>query len=224
MVAEFAKQPDLQKADVILLQEVVDSPRYHVASEIGSALGLKVLFSPAFQLNRQFVEGLAILSRYPLSASDVIRLPRNDLHFHTRTRIALAVTVETPSGPLRVIDTHLDDRINSEDKRQQLAHIWPDTSSFKGPCIIGGDFNNGNFWWTSHLLPLPGLQSQRSMVTREMAEHGFKTPLGSGPATFHLFGLKLDWIYLRGVRAIDSGVTPIPFSDHNSVWVTIRVP
>lgn len=221
LLKKIVEQPDLRRADVLLLQEVVDGAQYHIASEVASALGFQVLFAPAFQLNPQFKEGLAILSRYPLRDSQIIHMPVNDLHFHTRIRIGLAATVESPAGPVRIVDTHLDDRINNAAKRQQLAPIWPDATRFTGPCVIGGDFNVGNFWWISHLLPIPGLQSQRAMLSQEMATHGFTTPLGSGPATFHLFGLKLDWIYLRGINANGSGVTPIDFSDHNSVWVSI---
>jgi endonuclease/exonuclease/phosphatase family metal-dependent hydrolase len=221
LLKKIVEQPDLRRADVLLLQEVVDSPENHIAAEVASALGFQVLFAPAFQLNPKFKEGLAILSRYPLRDSQVIHMPVNDLHFHTRIRIGLAATVESPTGPVRIVDTHLDDRINNGAKRRQLAQIWPDVAQFTGPCIIGGDFNVGNFLWISHLLPIPGFQSQRAMLNREMAAHGFKTPFGGGPATFHLFGLKLDWIYLRGINAIGSGVIPIDFSDHNSVWVSI---
>ena len=48
------------------------------------------------------------------------------------------------------------------------------------------------------------------------------TPLGGGAATLHYFGIKLDWIYVRGLETGESGVTHIPFSDHNSVWITAR--
>jgi endonuclease/exonuclease/phosphatase family metal-dependent hydrolase len=224
MLREIESQPDLGKADVLLLQEVVDGPLSHVASEIASALGMKVIFAPAFQLNKQYAEGLAILSRYPLGPANVTRLPRNNLHFHTRVRIAVATTVETPMGRMRVINTHLDNRINAAAKRRQLAPLWKETEAFNGPTLIGGDFNTGNFRWVAHLLPLPGLQSLRAAVNGEMNEHGFTTPLGSGPPTFHLLRLKLDWIYLRGMTPAASGVSQIRFSDHNAVWVTVRVP
>jgi endonuclease/exonuclease/phosphatase family metal-dependent hydrolase len=226
LLEEIRSQPDLRKADILLLQEVVDGSREHVADEIASALGFAVVFAPAFQLEPQYAEGLAILSRYPLGPAETIRLPRNDLHIGTTPRIALAATVEIPTGRLRVINTHLDDRINGALQRRQLEPIWEDARHFIGPCVIGGDFNTGNFLWGAHLFPAPGLQNQRAMVKQEMAKRGFTTPLGSGPATFHLpfFGLKLDWIYLRDLSVIGSGVTEIRFSDHNSVWVTIRVP
>ena len=66
------------------------------------------------------------------------------------------------------------------------------------------------------------MQSLRGVVNRYMTRHGFSTPLGSGPGTLHFLGLKLDWIYLRVLSAVDSGLTPISFSDHNCVWVTVR--
>ena len=63
MLAEIGKQPDLREADILLLQEVVDGPRAHVAAEIARTLGMTLLFAPAFRLNGDFEEGPAILSR-----------------------------------------------------------------------------------------------------------------------------------------------------------------
>lgn len=221
LVADILKQPDLRAADVLLLQEVVDGPEFHVAAQVASAMGLHFVFEPAFRLNRRFEEGLAILSRYPLTDKAVARLSHNSLHFHTRIRIALAATIASPSGPVRLVDVHLDNRINAPEKRQQLADMWVLPDKFTGPCVIGGDFNTGNFYWISHFFTIPGVQSLNRMVAGEMKRHGFTTPLGSGPGTHHFMGMKLDWIYLRGLAARASGVTPIRFSDHNSVWVVV---
>jgi endonuclease/exonuclease/phosphatase family metal-dependent hydrolase len=217
-------QPYLRRADVLMLQEVVDNPHDHVTHEIASALDLHSEFARAFQLNPEYAEGVAILSRYPLVRTDTIRLPIDDLHVGTTPRIALVATIESPLGRIRVINTHLDDRINEAAERRQLAPIWENAARFAGPCVIGGDFNTSNVWWGTHLFPVPGLQHQGAMVRREMAKRGFTTPLGSGAATFHFPGLRLDWIYLRDLRAADSGVMPIRFSDHNSVWVAVREP
>lgn len=211
----------LRKADILLLQEVVDSPGDHVASQIAAELGLSVTFARAFQFNREYSEGLALLSRYPLLETESIPLPRTNLHIGTTPRIALAATVETPLGRIRVINTHLDDRLNEASERRQLVPLWESAAGFEGACVVGGDFNTSNIWWVGHVFPIPGLQHQTAVLRQEMAKRGFVTPLGSGPATFHLPGLRLDWIYLRGLRAVESGVSPIRFSDHNSVWVTV---
>ena len=220
IVGAIRDNPDLKMADIILLQEVVDGPTSHVPDEIAASLGLQVVFAPAFQLNERFHEGLAILSRYPLSDKTVIPLSHHNLHFHTRVRIAQTAIAAIPTGPVRIVNVHLDNRINAEEKRDQLEQLWPATGSATDPCIIGGDFNSANFRWISHVVPLPGVQSLQSLVDEEMRQHGFNTPLGSGPGTLHFMRLKLDWIYLRGLRPRNSGVTPITFSDHNSVWVS----
>jgi endonuclease/exonuclease/phosphatase (EEP) superfamily protein YafD len=222
VLAEIGAQADLRKADVLLLQEVVDGPQSHMAFEVGAVLGLNAVFEPAFQLNREFMEGIAILSRYPIGPASVAPLSHNGVHFHTRKRIVMAVTAQSPTGPVRLVNTHLDNRINREAKREQLREIREFLSGYDGPCILGGDFNSANFFWISHLLPIPGMQSLRAVTNQEMNPLGFTTPLGAGPGTEHFLGLKLDWIYLRGLTANGSGVTPITFSDHNSVWVTIR--
>lgn len=222
IVSKIAAQDDLRRADVLLLQEIVDGPESRVAAEVAAKLGLHSAFEPAFQLDSRFVEGLAILSRFPMSAPDMTRLSHNDVHFHTRKRIVMAVTVETPNGPVRIVNTHLDNRINQSAKLVQLKEVQLFIGSYTGPCIIGGDFNTGNFRWYSHVLPVPGVQSLNAVLDKSMREQGFQTPLGAGPGTLHFLGLKLDWIYLRGLTALDSGVTPIDFSDHNSVWVTFE--
>ena len=224
LISHMRDSPDLRKADILLLQEVVDGPASHVPTDIAAALGLHVVFAPAFQLNEQFHEGLAILSRYPLIEQAVIPLSHNNLHFHTRIRIALVAMADIPGGKLRLIDLHLDNRINASEKREQLEQLWPGAGPETEPCVLGGDFNSANFRWVSHVFPIPGVQSLRALVDQEMKEHSFSTPLGSGPGTLHFMGLKLDWIYLRGLRADSSGVTPIAFSDHNSVWVSFLHP
>lgn len=220
LVTQIANEPDLRAADILLLQEIVDGPESHVAMEIAAALGMHEVFAPAFRLNRQFEEGLAILSRYPLGEKSVTGLPHNGVHFHTRIRIVLAATADTPLGSVRIVNTHLDNRINAGPKRRQLDLVWEAADKYPGACVIGGDFNSANFFWISHLLPLPGAQSLNRLVREGMARHGFTTPLGKA-GTLHFMGLKLDWIYLRRLSAKSSGVTPVFFSDHNSVWVKI---
>jgi len=161
--------PALRTADVLLLQEVVDSPRDHVASKIASALGREVAFAAAFQLTPEYAEGLAVLSRYPLHQTETIQLPRINLHVGTTPRMALVITVQSPLGRIRVIDTHLDDRLNDASERLQLVPIWASAARFTGACVIGGDFNTSNIWWVAHLFPIPGFQHQTAVLKNEMA-------------------------------------------------------
>jgi endonuclease/exonuclease/phosphatase family metal-dependent hydrolase len=222
LIEKMRTQPDLRKADIILLQEVVDFEGGHVAREAGKALGMQVEFRPAFDLRPGVKEGLAILSKFPLSDPVVLQLERNRLHFKNRIRIALAVTARTPLGPVRVIDVHLDNRINSDRKRSQMAGLWPEVDQASMPVILGGDFNSGNFYWVSHVVPIPEADHQRTAVVEEMRKHGFTTTMGHAGATYHIPFQVIDWIFVKGLTAGESGITPIGFSDHNSVWLEVR--
>jgi endonuclease/exonuclease/phosphatase family metal-dependent hydrolase len=223
LITELATQPDLRKADILLLQEVVDSPRFHVAQQAAKALNLRYVFAKAFTLEGDADEGLAILSRYPLGSHRVVPLERNALHFKNRIRIALIAEISLPWGRTQVICIHQDNRINQEEKIRQLDGVWAAISS-SAPAILGGDFNTGDFYWISHIIPIPQAQHQREAVIEDARKHGFITRLGSGPATYHIPGQRIDWIFVRALRPVDSGVTPIRFSDHNSVWMTVARP
>jgi endonuclease/exonuclease/phosphatase family metal-dependent hydrolase len=222
-ITQLSTQPDLRKADILFLQEVVDSPRFHVAQQAAKALHLHYVFAKAFTLEGDTDEGLAILSRYPLGPSRVVPLARNALHFKNRIRIALIADMAMPSGRIQLICIHQDNRINQAEKIRQLNGLWPTISS-SGPAILGGDFNTGDFYWVSHVIPIPQAQHQREAVIEDARRHGFITRLGSGPATYHIPGQRIDWIFVRALKPLASGVTPIRFSDHNSVWMTVAHP
>lgn len=221
LIAKLSAEPDLRKADILFLQEVVDSPRFHVAEQAAKALGMHFVFAKAFTLEGDTDEGLAILSRYPMGAHRSVPLERNRLHFKNRIRIALLSDVAMPWGRTQVICIHQDNRINQKEKIRQLNDLWPALSP-NGPAILGGDFNTGDFYWISHVVPIPQAQHQREAVIEDARRHGFITNLGGGPATYHIPGQRIDWIFVRNLKPVDSGVTAIHFSDHNSVWMTVQ--
>jgi len=221
LIVKLSAEPDLRKADILLLQEVVDSPRFHGAEDAAKALGMQFVFAKAFTLEGDTNEGLAILSRYPLGAHRAVPLARNQLHFKNRIRIALLSDIAMPWGRTQVICIHQDNRINEEEKIRQLHDVWPAIDP-NGPAILGGDFNTGDFYWISHIIPIPQAQHQREALIQDARRHGFITNLGAGPATYHIPGQKIDWIFVRNLKPLDSGVTRIRFSDHNSVWITVQ--
>ena len=90
MLKEIADQPDLRRADASCCRKWLTVP--------AAALGLNVVSAPAFRLGPDFVEGLAILSRYRLGAETVLPLPSDKLHFHTRIRIGLIVVPTAPGA------------------------------------------------------------------------------------------------------------------------------
>jgi len=208
--------PRVRTADILLLQEVASEPNNpSVAEQLATNLGFSVFFAPAGP--KTFDQGLAILSRYPLSGSSVLSLKNYDLKFHSRRRFAISATVDTPSGSVRIWDAHLDTRLNARQRADQLAPVIQDASRFTGPRLIGGDFNTNEFNWIGHVIPSLGGPSHAETIRQEMLVHGFRSPFPDHLITFPAYRRHLDWIFGSNVRAIDSTAEPMLFSDHNAV-------
>src|SRR5262245_37988692 len=103
--------------DVIGLQEAsIARGRGNVAERLGTALGLHWAHASATRrlsglkwLDRlivwgiNFEEGPAVLSRFPITSTEIIDLPRCRRFYEPR--VLLHVTVQTPRGPLDVFST-----------------------------------------------------------------------------------------------------------------------
>jgi endonuclease/exonuclease/phosphatase family metal-dependent hydrolase len=147
MVVREFKQLD---ADIIALQEASDSRRHgNVPYRIAEALGLRLLYAPATDrifhvplLDKTIVaimgfkEGAAILSRWPIIASEVSELPR--CRSRLEPRILLRADVESPWGPLRVFSTHT---ARGDDCQMERVGEIVRNDRGAGPSILMGDFN-----------------------------------------------------------------------------------
>jgi endonuclease/exonuclease/phosphatase family metal-dependent hydrolase len=221
IVKELRSVEMLAEADVLLLQEVIVKEDRSVAHDVARQLGRHVVTASPDGRNSQ--GALAVLSRYPLSDQRVHKLKPQKLVFRSRSRVALAVTAGTPFGPVRLINTHLDTRINPAERLAQLRPALDDASCFFGPSVIGGDFNTNDMQWVSNVVPVPfpGWQAERVRVL--MGSRGFHTPFQSRRATFDHLGMQLDWIYSAGLEVKDFGIQPIAFSDHHAVWARLSL-
>src|SRR5262245_36117399 len=127
--------------DIVLLQEVgehaMDGSTF--ITEIGERLGYHVAYAPATVFGDTEKQGLAILSRDPISDIRTVPLTYHRLRFKSRCRIGLAATVATAAGAVRVINVHLDTRINSKERVAQLAPVIDALGAADGPQIVGGD-------------------------------------------------------------------------------------
>jgi len=211
-------------ADVFLLQEVLHSesdPRT-IAVSMAQELGYSMAFAPGDEVKSGVRRGLAVISRFPLSNPEIIPLAAHTLRFKNRCRVALGVTLQTSFGPMRVINLHLDSRINRDQRLRQLRPVLESASSFKGPTIVGGDFNTANVLWIGHVIPLPYLRPQGPAVRKMLQSHGFSTPFEKTGRTFSYLPVKLDWIFLKQLQSLDAGVEPVPFSDHRGLWVRVH--
>ena len=211
-----------QAADLILLQEVVKRDAGpDVAWRLAQRLGLDSVYHASFRLGEQRSAGLAFLSRQPPPDLRLLRLRRFELSFRSRDRIALGAAVETPSGTIHVYNVHLDTRINLAQRLDQLAAVTRDLDALEGPVIVGGDFNTNDNRWLFHTIPLPFIGRQASGLVRFMEERGFRSAFGPGRPTHDALGMRLDWMFLRGLRASARSIQPVPVSDHHALIVSV---
>lgn len=222
VVKTIRTTPRLRDADVYLFQEVRhDAGKPSVADDAAQKLG----YSAAFAASAPGVydQGLAIVSRYPIKSVRTRSLKACDLRFRSRNRFALAADVCTPWGDVRVWNVHLDTRINSQERLDQLRPVIDEAAGLTGPRLIGGDFNTNDLYWLGNVLPVPFGPAHGTAIRRAMKQHGFETPFPDGLDTFPRFRRHLDWIFLSGLKALDASVEPASFSDHNAVWVRARL-
>jgi endonuclease/exonuclease/phosphatase (EEP) superfamily protein YafD len=214
---ELGDHKSILDADVLLLQEVAKPSERapSVADEIAGRLNRHVLFASPEKLPTTL--GVAIVSKYPLRDAHIRNLRRANLVFRTRSRVALAATVDTPVGPVRIAEAHLDTRINPEARADQIDPVVRDAEAFNGPAVIGGDFNTNDLLWFAAVVPIPAPGRQAAAVRRLMESHGFFTPFGPTGATFDHLGMELDWIYSNRLRPVSAAVQPLDFSDHHAI-------
>lgn len=219
ILAELRTKPALLSADVLLLQEVVVHDGVTVADRLAAELGWQISTASPDGANSH--GALAVLSRYPLENPRIHKLKPQNLIFRSRSRIALAVTIIADFGRVRLVNAHLDTRINPGERVAQLQSALDDAACFYGPAVIGGDFNTNDMQWVSNVVPVPypGWQAERVRVL--MQERGYQTPFKVRKATFDHLGMQLDWIYSAGLKAVESGIEPIGFSDHHAIWARL---
>jgi endonuclease/exonuclease/phosphatase family metal-dependent hydrolase len=138
------------RPDVVALQESpVTWRRGDVAARVAHALGFEHVHARATErmfplrlLGRLivgvlgFVEGPAILSRFPITASEVYDLPRCQRRLDPR--VALRADIQTPVGAIAVFSTHTS-RDDCQTRRvAELARAQDGR-----PAVVMGDLNTG---------------------------------------------------------------------------------
>jgi len=213
--------PRLRDADLFLFQEVRhEKGKASVADEVGHHMGHSVSFAAATDADDQ---GLAIVSRYPILDTKIQPLKACNLRFRCRNRFAMAVTVSTPLGGLRIWNVHLDTRINAQERLQQLQPVLEDAARYTGPQLIGGDFNTNNLRWLGNVFPLPLGPAHSAALRTVMRQHNFESPFPDELVTCPPIRRHLDWIFVSGLETLDAGAEPVPFSDHRAIWVRAQI-
>ena len=169
VIETFRSHPVLRYADLISLNEadvgMNCSGQRFVAHELGKALGMHVVFAPAYlEFSKGYgddllipgentiaLQGNAILSRYPLHHPRIIELPVCFNHFeHAEKRIgrriAVAAEVEISGHQVSFVSAHLEVRNSPACRARQMAAIIADAEQAStSAAIIAGDFNTNTF-------------------------------------------------------------------------------
>lgn len=137
-------------ADVIGLQEVdvgwsERSRHVDEAATIGAALGMSVFFAPVYELEGNRRYGAALLSRYPIVKTASHVLTRLPTYVQATEREPLPgfadITVESDSGPLRILNTHLDYRPEPELRALQVKESLAIIGAAPTRTVLVGDLN-----------------------------------------------------------------------------------
>jgi endonuclease/exonuclease/phosphatase family metal-dependent hydrolase len=139
-IAETLRHID---ADVIALQEVWDTADgVGQSAALAGALGYEHVFAAGFDTGEASF-GNAVLSRWPIAASETRRLPTTPAT--DEFRVALKVEVDGPRGLFEVYTTHLNWRYDESHVRQAqvraLAEFVAESKGRSFPPIVCGDFN-----------------------------------------------------------------------------------
>jgi hypothetical protein len=128
---------------------------------------------------------------------------------------------------INIIIVHMTLVLHGDSFRQKQIETLLAQIDHSLPTIIMGDFNSMSWQKSRKLLRKAGFYSAlgRSITKR--------VPTAPTPKYLHIFeqplrtlvkrGLSLDDIYIKGVRALDSG-TFEGESDHRGVWARLRLP
>jgi endonuclease/exonuclease/phosphatase family metal-dependent hydrolase len=213
--------PEIGRASIIGLQEADRNKKRsgftNTARMMADELGMYYAWAapPLSEKSKEREEetGVAILSAYPMTDVERIVLPNEGPG--GRRRVALGATIQIGARLIRVYSIHGETRISTQKKLEQLGAVVGELKNY--PKVTGfvvlGDFNT---------LEQQAIENTTQLFT----EAGFETPFPNSLKTWKTFviELKLDWIWLKGLRPSDYGVDrEVRFSDHFPLWVKINL-
>ena len=224
LIELLKSDPEIGGAAVIGLQEVdrnkkrtgnVNTARL-MAEELGMYYAWAAPPPPPAKDGEEREEetGVAILSAYPLA--DVKRFVLPHAGPGGRRRAAVGATVQIGQRSVRVYSLHAEIRTSNEKRLAQFRAVLEDLdANHTGVerAVVLGDFNT-----------LTGKDVDATDAMFGAAK--FQTPFNKGHSTWKTFiiELKLDWLWLRGLRPVRHGIDKkVGLSDHWPLWVEVKL-
>lgn len=206
-IVELENDPELQGADVVLMQEM-NEPSVIAVSE---ALGFHYVYYPATERGTGGF-GNAVLSRWPIVEDHKVILPHASPANGER-RIAVAATIDAPFGPLVAVSLHTETPwMPLRGRLDQLAAVLADVDerydAVRTHVVIGGDMNTPEPHGTERIASLFQRHAFR-YATRHV-----------GPTADYYFGfVVLDYVFVRGLTVSDAGARTTEASDHRPLYI-----
>jgi len=223
LIAALRRDAVIGGASVIGLQEAdrhrARSGNVNTAKLIADELGMHYAWAaPPRAADDEGTEdetGVALLSPYPLADVERIVLPHAGPG--GRRRVALGATVQFDrTRRLRVYTIHAETRLALARKTEQWRAVLDSLDARHpkdAPAVVLGDFNT--------------IKDKDMRAARRLyGEANFSTPFPDDASTWKtlFIKLKLDWLWLRGLRATGHGIARhIKFSDHWPLWVKVKL-
>lgn len=164
------RRPELAAADVLTLNEVdlgmARSGNRDVAAELGARLGMHAAWAAMFLEstrgrdddalhavagdNEESLFGLAILSRWPITATRLVPLPGPERTLFERERmtgrfVALACDIAHPVRPFTAVTVHLEVHRTRAHRAAQMRQLLAALAPEPRPVLLSGDFNSHTF-------------------------------------------------------------------------------
>jgi endonuclease/exonuclease/phosphatase family metal-dependent hydrolase len=164
------ERPGLAGADLVTLNEVdlgmARSGNRDVAAELGARLGLHAAWAAMFlestrgrdddaltavpDDNAESLFGLAILSRWPITATRLVPLPGPERALFERERmsgrfVALVCDVAHPVQPFVAVTAHLEVHRTRAHRARQMRLLLRALAGEPRPIVLAGDWNTHTF-------------------------------------------------------------------------------
>jgi endonuclease/exonuclease/phosphatase family metal-dependent hydrolase len=147
------EQPRSDRADLTAAAaEAMGAVAHRFVAAISGTPGATWMAATGSERPGTAAYGIALLSRFPVSSWQVVRLPRIPIRvpmyipgrnrgvmLDEEPRAAVIARMDTPLGPLTVANTHLS--FVPGWNRRQLRRLVNDLRGFPGPRLLLGDLN-----------------------------------------------------------------------------------
>jgi endonuclease/exonuclease/phosphatase family metal-dependent hydrolase len=224
------------RPDLCIFQEVDFGARRtkgeDVARELAQTFGMNYTFAPEFrELGQSTAEGSAyhgqaILSRFPIRASRILRFTHQSGFWKPRPllisslpmlqrriggRIALVNELDRSGSTLVVYNLHLESRTTEHGRLLQLEEVLADAERYSAgtPVMVAGDLNT---------------MYRHSPLIARMRQAGYTSCFGGRRIRTHILIGALDWVFVKGRMTCDDAEVHRDFhaSDHFPISAELR--